>query len=104
MTASQACKCCVHRYCVKTAAALQGAFGQVEAAKVQDHAKQAALQRTLTSIRTLQPVSHCLAVSKLLGWRLTLFKTVSQPNTLSLMVVESSRTSEHIAMRERPQA
>lgn len=38
------------------AAALEAAYKQVEAGKLEDHPKQAALQKALTGIQTVQPV------------------------------------------------
>ena len=44
------------------AAALEAAYQEVEAGKLEDHPKQAALQKALTAIHTLQPVSlACLS-------------------------------------------
>jgi len=45
-----------HRWCVKVAAALEAAYKQVEAGKMEDHPKQAALQKALIGIQTVQPV------------------------------------------------
>ena len=39
------------------AAALEAAYKEVEAGRLEDHPKQAALQKALTAIHTLQPVS-----------------------------------------------
>ena len=38
------------------AAALEAAYKQVEAGKLEDHPKQAALQKALIGIQTVQPV------------------------------------------------
>ena len=45
-----------HRWCVKVAAALEAAYKQVEAGNLEDHPKQAALQKALIGIHTVQPV------------------------------------------------
>ena len=44
------------RWCVRAAAALEAAYKEVEAGQLEDHPKQAALQKVLIGIRTLQPV------------------------------------------------
>lgn len=44
------------------AAALEAAYKEVEVGKLEDHPKQAALQKALTAIHTVQPVSiPCLS-------------------------------------------
>lgn len=65
------------RWFLKTAAILEAAYEEVEAGKLTDHPKQATLQKALTSIVTLQPVSHsslnplpCYSVSALVMLRL----------------------------------
>ena len=42
------------------AAALEAAYKQVEAGKLEDHPKQAALQKALIGIQTVQPVGISL--------------------------------------------
>ncbi|KAL0053220.1 hypothetical protein WJX82_002643 [Trebouxia sp. C0006] len=48
------------KWCVKVAAALEAAYKQVEAGKLEDHPKQAALQKALIGIQTVQPDAKVL--------------------------------------------
>ena len=45
------------RWFVKSAAVLEAAYEEVEAARLIDHPKQAALQKILTGVVTMHPVS-----------------------------------------------
>ena len=50
------------------AAALEAAYKQVEAGNLEDHPKQAALQKALIGIHTVQPVGiHCNFLPDLFG-------------------------------------
>ncbi|KAL0033852.1 hypothetical protein WJX77_007687 [Trebouxia sp. C0004] len=50
----------LRRWCVKMAAALEAAYKQVEAGKLEDHPKQAALHKALTGIQTVRPGAKVL--------------------------------------------